>query len=407
MRELYYPKADRTSQWYGGNSYFPPSRVDNRVDSVVLHTTEGRGWADYKGGGNSPHFTFIPWTLEWRQHIPVNVPAMALRDLSGGTRTNWGGVIQIEIAGTSGWASTENPSRQYTIADSMKSANMSEDAKRALGEFAAWANQEWGVPFVAPLPFLNWNQNGRRFSVAEWDNFSGWTGHARVPENDHSDPGPIDIDAIFAYAQGLPGGGGGQSAPVPEPDYLGTATPFPGAGFFTIGRISPLITLLGERLVLHGWTGYQVGPGSQFTQTDKEAVAWFQRNQGWSGSDADGIPGPVTWNRLMAEPAAPTPVQQDARIPISVAGLKEAFQAHPNGPSSWVSGYVGPVQEMLNKLGFLPTVHTYGHYGTSVVSAVKAYQRSLGHGADGWLGPIELGTLIDQSGFGDRYAGVA
>ena len=404
MPSLYYPKADRTSQWYGGNSYYPSSRVDNRVDSVVLHTTEGRGWADYKGGGNSPHFTFIPWTLEWRQHIPVNVPAMALRDLSGGTRTNWGGVIQIEIAGTSGWASTENPSRQYTIADSMKSANMSEDAKRALGEFAAWANREWSVPFVAPLPFLNWNQSGRRFSVAEWDNFSGWTGHARVPENDHSDPGPIDIDAIFAYAQGLPGSGGGTSVPTPPDSWDGSS--FPGEGAFQIGKSHPATTLLGERLVAHGWTGYSYGPSPVFTETDRTGVAWFQHNQGWTGSNADGFPGPETWGRLMAAPGGSTPPapEPSSKHPLSVQQLKDCFVAHPKGPSSWTHPMVGPVQEMLRAVGALDVIHTYGHYGTSVVQAVRVYQRSLGHAADGWLGPIELRTLIDQSGRSSEFA---
>lgn len=52
----------------------------------------------------------------------------------------------------------------------------------------------------------------------------------------------------------------------------------------------------------------------------------------------------------------------------------------------------------------LVVVHTYGHYGTSVVQAVRMYQRSLGHAADGWLGPIELRTLIDQSGRGSDFA---
>ena len=88
---------------------------------------------------------------------------------------------------------------------------------------------------------------------------------------------------------------------------------------------------------------------------------------------------------------------------LSVKQLRDCYEAHPNGPSSWTHPMVGPVQEMLHTVGYLTAIHTYGHYGTSVVQAVRMYQRSLGHAADGWLGPIELSTLIDQSGRGGDF----
>lgn len=86
----------------------------------------------------------------------------------------------------------------------------------------------------------------------------------------------------------------GKPAPKPKPVYA----PYPGRGFFRLGQNSPLITELGKALVRAGWTGYKVGPGPSFSRTDIKAVAWFQRRQGWSGSDADGYPGPETWKRL-------------------------------------------------------------------------------------------------------------
>ncbi|ATW69320.1 endolysin [Streptomyces phage Manuel] len=85
----------------------------------------------------------------------------------------------------------------------------------------------------------------------------------------------------------------------PKPVYA----PFPGKGFFRLGQKHDLITELGKALVRAGWKGYKVGPGREFTRTDIKAVAWFQRKQGWSGSDADGYPGPETWKRLkVAQP---------------------------------------------------------------------------------------------------------
>lgn len=74
--------------------------------------------------------------------------------------------------------------------------------------------------------------------------------------------------------------------------------PYPGLSFFKIGRVSKKITALGKALEKAGYKGYKVGPGRVFTKADKTAVAWFQRKQGWTGADADGIPGSETWRRL-------------------------------------------------------------------------------------------------------------
>jgi hypothetical protein len=82
---------------------------------------------------------------------------------------------------------------------------------------------------------------------------------------------------------------------------------FPGAQAFYIGAHGAYVTKLGERLVAHGWTGYSSGPGPDFSETDRKAVAWFQTKQGWTGAGADGYPGAETWRLLMAAPAAATP----------------------------------------------------------------------------------------------------
>lgn len=80
----------------------------------------------------------------------------------------------------------------------------------------------------------------------------------------------------------------------PKPSYA----PFPGNSFFKKGKKHPLVTSLGKALVKAGWKGYKVGPGPTFSETDRKAVEWFQKKQGWSGKDADGYPGPETWKRL-------------------------------------------------------------------------------------------------------------
>lgn len=107
------------------------------------------------------------------------------------------------------------------------------------------------------------------------------------------------------YATSCPGGPlyalvkGGKLEPSkapakPKPVYA----PFPGNGYFKIGRVSSLVTELGRALERAGWKGYKFGPGPAWTNTDRNAVKWFQKKQGWSGADADGYPGPETWKRL-------------------------------------------------------------------------------------------------------------
>jgi len=82
--------------------------------------------------------------------------------------------------------------------------------------------------------------------------------------------------------------------PKPTPVYA----PFPGAGFFRLGKKNPLVTAMGKRLVAEGYKGYKVGPGPEFTRDDLKAYAWWQRNLGYKGSEADGYPGKDSWARL-------------------------------------------------------------------------------------------------------------
>jgi hypothetical protein len=86
---------------------------------------------------------------------------------------------------------------------------------------------------------------------------------------------------------------------------------FPGTAKFYLGVRASYVTLLGQRLVAHGWAGYEDGPGPLFTEVDEQAVLWFQRKQGWTGANATGIPGPETWRRLMLnpEPVVIPPIQ--------------------------------------------------------------------------------------------------
>ncbi|WP_328888883.1 peptidoglycan-binding protein [Streptomyces sp. NBC_00316] len=80
------------------------------------------------------------------------------------------------------------------------------------------------------------------------------------------------------------------------------ATPaaFPGAAKFGPGASNAYVTQLGRMLVDRGGKRfYKVGPGPDWGDADRRATQAFQKAQGWSGKEADGIPGPDTWSLLV------------------------------------------------------------------------------------------------------------
>ncbi|WP_336319453.1 peptidoglycan-binding protein [Streptomyces lavendofoliae] len=107
--------------------------------------------------------------------------------------------------------------------------------------------------------------------------------------------GGIGARLRSAAGSGTPGrpGTGGPAAPGPP-----RLQPFPGASFFTSATSSPVITAMGRRLVAEGCGEYAVGPGPRWSDADRRGYARWQRKLGFSGSDADGVPGRASWNAL-------------------------------------------------------------------------------------------------------------
>ncbi|WP_407550345.1 peptidoglycan-binding protein [Streptomyces sp. Pv4-95] len=89
--------------------------------------------------------------------------------------------------------------------------------------------------------------------------------------------------------------GGSPTPPKPQhPPY----EPFPGSGFFHAGARSAVITAMGKRLVAEDCGHYKSGPSPEWTEADRKSYAAWQRKLGFSGRDADGVPGRVSWDRL-------------------------------------------------------------------------------------------------------------
>ncbi|MFF3380571.1 peptidoglycan-binding protein [Streptomyces sp. NPDC002680] len=84
--------------------------------------------------------------------------------------------------------------------------------------------------------------------------------------------------------------------PTEEPD--GEYEPFPGKDFFQSSVSSPIIEAMGYRLIDEDCSAYSGGPDYQWSEADQKSYAKWQRKLGFSGADADGIPGRQSWDRL-------------------------------------------------------------------------------------------------------------
>jgi N-acetylmuramoyl-L-alanine amidase-like protein len=179
MSEVWYSKALKIQGNSGG------SWVSGYSARGVLHTTEGSkatgAFSAYSKSNSWPHFT-VGETGKVYQHVGVDVASRALKNPSGGVETNRARCIQIEIVG---FASRPQEHSKEQI--------------EALKGLMRWIEANTGVKPLGPgRPFASkYGQLGLRFSNIAWKTFEGWCGHCHVPENDHWDPGLIDLQSLL------------------------------------------------------------------------------------------------------------------------------------------------------------------------------------------------------------------
>lgn len=302
------------------------------------HTTESPAGGSYLTSigaylvrvGAEPQVIYDPVTDKIGQFGPLNQSGRALKN-DGTRRTNREGRVnvQVEVLGraatpwTSGFDPAKKPNFQKLLA----------------------AGRAWGIPDTWPAgkpPAYPSGSSSRSRSV--WQEKAGHYGHSQVPGNDHGDPGAIDIAKVPGKAPGgdtgSTGSGSTTTYTVKKGDTLSSIAkahkttvarlvslnglkdadklsigqklklpgaaapskpayePFPGSGFFHGGRNSPIVTAMGRRLVAEGCGAYRTGPGPNWTNADRESYRRWQKKLGYSGADADGIPGRTSWEKL-------------------------------------------------------------------------------------------------------------
>lgn len=281
----------------------------------VLHTTETSDWPGYSNGQTCPHLTVKverAGILTIRQHVPLNMAARALQNLSGGVQTNRDSAIQIELVGTC------NPEWQQKIgyyywpkADPKTLASLAFLMRRL--EVATGIKREAVGPWLS-YPHSYGSSGGQRLTLSQWDNYSGWVGHQHVPENDHGDPGNLDIATLLGVV----------TAPAVTP-------PLPPASAIPPLVVKPTVRAPAFPLPRGHVFGPKTGPATQhsgyYGSNDRNALRTWQsqmRIRGWSIA-VDGLFGPAT------------------------AGVVRAFQSEKRlgvdgliGPQTWAAAWLAP-----------------------------------------------------------------
>lgn len=150
----------------------------NVPGKIVWHTTEGSSLPPYSG--SHPHFTIDLEERRLYQHVSIRSMAYALRNLAGGAETNRANAIQVEIIGFAG--------RSHLWPDSHY---------EQLAALARWIEKYAGVRRACSVRFGGAGNLPARLGAAAWNAYAGHIGHQHVPEQDHWDPGALQIGKII------------------------------------------------------------------------------------------------------------------------------------------------------------------------------------------------------------------
>ncbi|MER5778053.1 peptidoglycan-binding protein [Streptomyces sp. NPDC002039] len=218
---------------------------------------------------------------------------------------------------------------------------------------------------------------------------------------------------------GVTGGvpGSTPTPPVTPVELPATGSPpavsatFPGASKFGPGANNEYVTQLGRLLIERGGARfYPNGPGPVWSDEDRLATQAFQRAQGWTGADADGIPGAHTWRLLALRqgksiPAASTTPTTPTKPTTPTTPTKPTTPVGQAGPGG-VPAYPGKAffrpgrsHALITSLGRRLVRKGFGKHYTSGPGPlwseadrrnVEAFQRAQGWrgaSADGYPGP--------------------
>lgn len=143
--------------------------------------------------------------------------------------------------------------------------------------------------------FGGWTDSTRTYYLA----YEQTPPHARTKETPY--PYTSHADGYIPYRyKGVKADTAGAQASGADRGTGGEATAYPGSASFGPGANNDYVTRLGRMLIARGGASYyRNGPGPFWGDADLRATRAFQQAQGWTGTAADGLPGPHTWELLV------------------------------------------------------------------------------------------------------------
>jgi hypothetical protein len=272
MVDLWMPGAARHAVGNVGAMNGGPARAVWHITSNATDWTFTRelGWFTGGGADVAPHLLWDPFTGEIAQMFPADSRSLSLQN-AGDVRTNRTGkyCVQVEIVFTEG--ETVGGKKYNSVRDT---------PCKNLDKIVAWL-RSLGIPDVwpggSPTGFVR-----DTVSLDSWLKLGGHYGHNQIPGNSHVDPGPMP--SLFG------------TTPVTPPKPAVKYEPFPGAGWFVMGRKSPIVEAMHNRLVAVGCGRYQSSTNKDVIGSgDKASYEAWQRKCGYPG---DWPPGKTTWDLL-------------------------------------------------------------------------------------------------------------
>ncbi|MFF3886610.1 peptidoglycan-binding protein [Streptomyces sp. NPDC001914] len=299
----------------------------------------------------------------------------------GGALTQWVDTSDrawAQAAGNSAWLSVENEGQG---GDTLTEAQLDRNA-----EVLAWAHVTHDVPLKVAT------STSDRGLAYHGLGGSAWGGHTSCPGSRIV----AQLPEIVRRAKKLTG-----STAPDEPTGVARYRVTIGGLAYGYGAKGDHVTAVGRALVAKGFgKHYAEGPGPAWSDADTENYSDYQKSLGYSGSDADGVPGESTLRKLLgALPSKPKPA---AKV-VDLSQLLAAARTDPAKAGTPVS-YAGAriVEDALAAEGLLAKKYADGHFGTQTKTAYAAWQRRCGYSgaaADGLPGRASLDALARKHGF--------
>ncbi|MFI9244136.1 endolysin [Streptomyces sp. NPDC053086] len=282
MVDLWMPGATRHSLGNTGAMSGGPARAVWHITSNAKDWTFARELGWFTGGGASvaPHLLWDPFTGEIAQFFPADSRSLSLQN-AGTVKTNRTGkyCVQIEIVFTEG-----------EIVNGKRYNSVRETPCKGLDGIMAWL-RSLGIPDVwpggTPTDFAR-----DTVSLDAWLKLGGHYGHNQVPGNSHVDPGPMPN--LFASTPTPSKPATKPKASLAHVVYAARHDPAAAQGHTTYKNE---VLLVEKALHAEGLLASQYVDGSYGTKTITAYAAW-QKKLGYTGTDADGIPGTTSLTRL-------------------------------------------------------------------------------------------------------------